>query len=70
MFQAALAEVSGDALYAWKIAATSEAGQRRINVDGPLAGRLFSRPVTVSLGGRLSWHTCKCSPRNSAAAQG
>ncbi|HEV2072760.1 MAG TPA: hypothetical protein VGR29_03875 [Thermomicrobiales bacterium] len=43
--QAALAEVSGDALYGWKIAATSEAGQRHINVDGPLAGRLLSRCV-------------------------
>ena len=44
--QAALAEVSGDALYGWKIAATSEAGQRHINVDGLLAGRLLSGRVT------------------------
>jgi 2-keto-4-pentenoate hydratase len=27
----------------WKIAATSEAGQRHIGVDAPLAGRLFKR---------------------------
>ncbi len=29
-------------LFGWKIAATSEAGQRHINVDGPLAGRLLA----------------------------
>lgn len=29
----------------WKIAATSVAGQRHINVDGPIAGRLLSRRV-------------------------
>jgi 2-keto-4-pentenoate hydratase len=27
----------------WKVAATSAAGQRHIGVDGPLAGRLYSR---------------------------
>jgi 2-keto-4-pentenoate hydratase len=43
--QAALAEMSGDVLYGWKIAATSAAGQRHIHVDGPLAGRLLSRRV-------------------------
>ena len=41
-------------LFGWKIAATSEAGQRHIHVDGPLAGRLFAHMViedgaTVSL---------------------
>ncbi len=40
--QAALAEVCGDGVVGWKIAATSEAGQRHINVDSPLAGRLFA----------------------------
>lgn len=30
-----------DALYGWKIAATSRAGQAHINVDGPIAGRLL-----------------------------
>jgi 2-keto-4-pentenoate hydratase len=35
-----LGEVFGEEI-GWKIAATSEAGQRHINVDGPLAGRLF-----------------------------
>src|ERR1700704_5666025 len=32
-------------LFGWKIAATSEAGQRHINVDGPMAGRIL--PETV-----------------------
>jgi 2-keto-4-pentenoate hydratase len=41
----ALAELSGDNVIGWKIAATSEAGQRHINVDGPLGGRLLSTRV-------------------------
>jgi 2-keto-4-pentenoate hydratase len=32
-------------LFGWKIAATSNAGQAHINVDGPLAGRLLSERV-------------------------
>ena len=32
-------------LFGWKIAATSTAGQRHINVDGPLAGRLLDEMV-------------------------
>lgn len=43
--QAALAGRSPHPLYGWKIAATSVAGQRHINVDGPLAGRLFRERV-------------------------
>lgn len=39
---AALARRSGSAVAGWKIAATSEAGQRHINVDGPLIGRILS----------------------------
>jgi 2-keto-4-pentenoate hydratase len=31
--------------FGWKIAATSEAGQKHINVAGPLAGRIFSECV-------------------------
>jgi 2-keto-4-pentenoate hydratase len=42
---AALAEQSGDIVAGWKIAATSEAGQKHINVDGPLAGRILARRV-------------------------
>ena len=43
--QAAIAARSGDAVRGWKIAATSEAGQRHIGVDGPLAGRLLAKTV-------------------------
>ncbi len=55
---AAVARLSGDAVAGWKIAATSEAGQRHINVDGPLGGRILeSRLVppdgTAEIGGTL-----------------
>lgn len=43
--QAELARRSAHPLFGWKIAATSVAGQRHINVDGPLAGRLFRERV-------------------------
>jgi 2-keto-4-pentenoate hydratase len=54
--QAALVAVSGRTLVGWKIAATSEAGQRHIAVSGPMAGRLLSgqvadAPATLSLRG-------------------
>ena len=39
--QAALARIAGARPVGWKIAATSEAGQKHIGVDGPLAGRLW-----------------------------
>jgi len=39
--QDAMALSSGQAVVGWKIAATSEAGQRHIGVSEPLAGRLF-----------------------------
>ena len=32
-------------LFGWKIAATSEAGQKHINVAGPMAGRILSQTV-------------------------
>jgi 2-keto-4-pentenoate hydratase len=56
--QAELARLSGQALFGWKIAATSLAGQAHIGVDGPLAGRLLSGRVLrggdcVSLAGNL-----------------
>ena len=46
---------SAQPLRGWKIAATSAAGQRHINVDGPLAGRLLAEKIVpegepVSLG--------------------
>lgn len=45
-------------LFGWKIAATSTAGQRHINVDGPIAGRLLAETVladgaTLPLGTNL-----------------
>src|ERR1700688_349311 len=43
--QAALENHSAGSLFGWKIAATSEAGQRHINVDGPMAGRVLSQTV-------------------------
>ncbi len=56
--QALLEERSREPLFGWKIAATSEAGQRHINVDGPLAGRLLAENVRetgaeIPLGGVL-----------------
>lgn len=43
--QAAIENYSNGSLFGWKIAATSEAGQKHINVDGPMAGRIL--PETV-----------------------
>lgn len=38
---AAVAAQSGSTVAGWKIAATSEAGQKHINVDGPIIGRIL-----------------------------
>ena len=43
--QAEVARLSGQATAGWKIAASSIAGQKHINVDGPLAGRLLANTV-------------------------
>jgi 2-keto-4-pentenoate hydratase len=43
--QAEIERASSGRLFGWKIAATSEAGQRHINVDGPMAGRILSETV-------------------------
>jgi 2-keto-4-pentenoate hydratase len=51
--QAALAKHWPGNLFGWKIAATSEAGQRHINVSGPLAGRIFADKV-IADGGTAS----------------
>jgi 2-keto-4-pentenoate hydratase len=48
--QAALAKHSPGKLFGWKIAATSEAGQKHINVSGPLAGRILAETV-IAAGG-------------------
>ncbi|QKD04719.1 2-keto-4-pentenoate hydratase [Mesorhizobium loti] len=45
-------------LFGWKIAATSLAGQRHINVDGPMAGRLIAEKA-VEVGGTVSLVTSK-----------
>ena len=50
--QATLESRSTTPLFGWKIAATSTAGQKHINVTGPLAGRLL-REKTFSSGSEL-----------------
>ena len=46
--QALLEERSASPLFGWKIAATSLAGQKHINVTGPLAGRLLAEKAFSS----------------------
>ncbi len=41
--QAEFDRLSGYTRVGWKIAATSQAGQRHIGVDGPLLGRIFAK---------------------------
>ncbi|TYL88981.1 hydratase [Bradyrhizobium rifense] len=43
----------GDQVFGWKIAATSEAGQKHINVTSPLAGRIM-RDTVIADGGTAS----------------
>src|SRR5262249_10216438 len=51
--QAALESRTEGRLFGWKIAATSEAGQKHINLAGPMAGRILSEPV-IADGGTAS----------------
>jgi 2-keto-4-pentenoate hydratase len=51
--QAAIERFSTTNLYGWKIAATSEAGQKHINVAGPMAGRMLAETV-IADGGTAS----------------
>lgn len=51
--QAELERRSSGTLFGWKIAATSEAGQKHINVAGPMAGRIMSDTV-IADGGTAS----------------
>ena len=51
--QAGIESTSAAKLFGWKIAATSEAGQKHINVSGPMAGRILSETV-ISDGGTAS----------------
>src|SRR6201999_3048083 len=48
--QAAIEDYTAGELFGWKIAATSEAGQKHINVDGPMAGRILSETVIADGG--------------------
>lgn len=48
--QARLADLSGQSVAGWKIAATSRAGQEHIHVDGPLAGRLLKERIILENG--------------------
>jgi len=43
--QAAIERFSTAHLFGWKIAATDEAGQKHINVAGPMAGRILAETV-------------------------
>jgi 2-keto-4-pentenoate hydratase len=51
--QAAIERYSTTHLFGWKIAATSAAGQKHINVAGPMAGRILSETV-IADGGTAS----------------
>jgi 2-keto-4-pentenoate hydratase len=51
--QAEIEHTSRDTLFGWKIAATSEAGQKHINVRGPMAGRVL-REMLIEDGGTAS----------------
>ena len=51
--QAAIERYSAGKLFGWKIAATSEAGQKHINVAGPMAGRILGETV-IADGGTAS----------------
>jgi 2-keto-4-pentenoate hydratase len=48
--QAEIERSSSGKLFGWKIAATSEAGQRHINVAGPMAGRILTETVIADGG--------------------
>jgi 2-keto-4-pentenoate hydratase len=51
--QGRIENYSSGRLFGWKIAATSEAGQRHINVKGPMAGRILPETV-IADGGTAS----------------
>ncbi len=48
--QSLLETCSAGPLFGWKIAATSEAGQKHINVAGPMAGRILPETVIADAG--------------------
>jgi 2-keto-4-pentenoate hydratase len=51
--QAAIETYTAGKLFGWKIAATSEAGQKHIDVDGPMAGRILQETL-IADGGTAS----------------
>src|SRR6202022_2820953 len=51
--QEKIEKYSAGSLFGWKIAASSEAGQKHINVDGPMAGRILTDTV-IPEGGTAS----------------
>src|SRR5882672_7928933 len=48
--QAEIERLSHARLFGWKIAATSEAGQKHINVPGPMAGRILEETLIADGG--------------------
>ena len=48
--QAEIERTSGAKLFGWKIAAASEAGQKHINVPGPMAGRILEETLIANGG--------------------
>ena len=56
--QSHVVDRSAAPLFGWKIAATSLAGQRHINVDGPMAGRLLAEKA-LAVGGTASLATSR-----------
>ena len=48
--QGRIESYSNGKLFGWKIAATSDAGQKHINVDGPMAGRILPETVIADRG--------------------
>ena len=48
--QAEIERTSAARLFGWKIAATSEAGQKHINVPGPMAGRILQETLIADGG--------------------
>jgi 2-keto-4-pentenoate hydratase len=48
--QAAIENYASGKLFGWKIAATSESGQKHINVEGPMAGRILPETVLADGG--------------------
>jgi 2-keto-4-pentenoate hydratase len=58
--QLAMARLSKQQPFGWKIAATSSAGQQHIGVDGPLGGRLFiNRVLPMSMPISLTGNSMK-----------